>query len=144
MRLEGGEVGVKGKLAYVAQSAWVPNDSLRNAVLFGQSLDRTKYAHTLQACGLLPDLALLEVRGERDGGLRRVGVGSRGLDAAELKQVCVVYLDVSLYSLCCVLANVVGRCDGGGGAWCDVEWGPEAAPRPRTGRLSRRRCLPPR
>lgn len=62
MRVEGGEVAVKGKLAYVAQSAWVPNDSLRNAVLFGQSLDRTKYAHTLQACGLLPDLALLEVR----------------------------------------------------------------------------------
>lgn len=63
MVLERGEVEVRGRLAYVPQTAWIPNDSLRNTVLFGEAFDSARYGRVLQSCGLVPDLALLEVRG---------------------------------------------------------------------------------
>jgi hypothetical protein len=78
MRLEQGSVDVRGRVAYVAQSAWIPNDSLKNAVLFGESLDVRRYGETLQACGLLPDLELLEVGGGGGGGGDGGGGGGGG------------------------------------------------------------------
>lgn len=54
-----GNVRVAGSLAYVAQSAWIQNSSLRDNILFGQSFDPQKYQRILEACELLPDLTIL-------------------------------------------------------------------------------------
>lgn len=47
-----GRVRVHGSVAYVPQSAWIPNDSLKNVVLFGRELNQQKYEETIEACGL--------------------------------------------------------------------------------------------
>ena len=47
-----GRVRVHGSVAYVPQSAWIPNESLKNVVLFGRELNQQKYEETIEACGL--------------------------------------------------------------------------------------------
>uniref|UniRef100_A0A672MLQ8 ATP-binding cassette sub-family C member 5 n=1 Tax=Sinocyclocheilus grahami TaxID=75366 RepID=A0A672MLQ8_SINGR len=44
MTLLGGSVAVNGDFAYVAQQAWILNDSLRENILFGQKYIEEKYA----------------------------------------------------------------------------------------------------
>ena len=68
---QNGRVRVHGSVAYVPQSAWIPNDSLKNVVLFGRELNQEKYEETIEACGLtkvtecrvhaLPSVCLLSV-----------------------------------------------------------------------------------
>lgn len=43
MSLLGGTVAVKGGVAYVAQQAWILNDSLRENILFGKEYIEEKY-----------------------------------------------------------------------------------------------------
>jgi hypothetical protein len=47
-----GKVYMEGSVAYIPQSAWIPNESLKNVILFGRSLDQVKYDTTIEACGL--------------------------------------------------------------------------------------------
>lgn len=48
MTLLGGSVAVNGGLAYVAQQAWILNDSLRENILFGKEYIEEKYELDLQ------------------------------------------------------------------------------------------------
>lgn len=59
MQVEGGAVELRGRLAYVAQTAFITNDTLRNNILFGIALDKEVYNTVLKCCCLLPDLKLL-------------------------------------------------------------------------------------
>jgi len=44
MRLEGGNVSItNGRVAYVPQTSWIPNDSLKNNVLFGEEYDEERW-----------------------------------------------------------------------------------------------------
>ena len=45
-----------GQLAYVAQQAWIVNDSLQSNVLFGQELDDQRWEDCVHACSLQQDL----------------------------------------------------------------------------------------
>ena len=45
-----------GQLAYVAQQAWIVNDSLQSNVLFGQELDNQRWEDCVHACSLQQDL----------------------------------------------------------------------------------------
>ncbi|KZO91773.1 P-loop containing nucleoside triphosphate hydrolase protein [Calocera viscosa TUFC12733] len=47
-------------IAYVAQSAWLRNATVRENILFGCAYDEKRYHRVLFACGLIPDLRLLE------------------------------------------------------------------------------------
>jgi ATP-binding cassette, subfamily C (CFTR/MRP), member 1 len=47
------------RVAYVPQTAWVLNDTIRNNILFGSEYDETKYRDTVIACALAEDLARL-------------------------------------------------------------------------------------
>ena len=38
-----GRVALGGRMAYVAQQAWILNDTLRNNVLFGQPFDQARW-----------------------------------------------------------------------------------------------------
>ena len=51
-----GSVGVKGSLAYAAQSAYVMNMTLRENVLLGTEYDAERYKQVLFACALEDDL----------------------------------------------------------------------------------------
>ncbi|XP_049895614.1 ATP-binding cassette sub-family C member 5-like, partial [Epinephelus moara] len=54
-----GRVAVRGRLAYVAQQAWILNATLRDNILFGQEYQEDRYQSVLSACCLRPDLLLL-------------------------------------------------------------------------------------
>ncbi len=45
-----------GRIAYVAQQAWIVNETLLNNILFGQPLEHDRWNMTLHACSLQSDL----------------------------------------------------------------------------------------
>lgn len=54
-----GTVNVDGRVAYVAQQAWIQNATLQDNVLFGRPLNKEFYDKVVEACALNPDLAML-------------------------------------------------------------------------------------
>jgi len=60
------------KVAYVPQSAWILNDTIRNNVLFGKAYDEVRYRETIIACALTADLEALEAGDATE-------VGERGI-----------------------------------------------------------------
>lgn len=56
MKHVSGNVYAAGALAYVPQTAWIPNDTVRNNVLFGKAYDEDKYRRVLAVCRLERDL----------------------------------------------------------------------------------------
>jgi len=54
-----GEVVLRGKTAYVPQSAWVMNASVRENIVFGHRWDPQFYEKTVHACALSDDFAQL-------------------------------------------------------------------------------------
>ncbi|KAI8343122.1 P-loop containing nucleoside triphosphate hydrolase protein [Chlamydoabsidia padenii] len=55
-------------VAFVAQSAWLQNASIRDNILFGLPYVEKRYQDTLQACSLVKDLSILE-----DGDMTEIG-----------------------------------------------------------------------
>lgn len=54
-----GRVDVGGTIAYVPQTPWVQNLSLRDNILFGMPYDEAKYKAVIHACALELDLKIL-------------------------------------------------------------------------------------
>lgn len=54
-----GEVIVRGRLAYVSQTPWIQNMSLRDNILFGKPYKKFVYDSVIKACALIPDIELL-------------------------------------------------------------------------------------
>lgn len=50
---------MNGSIAYVSQSAWIQNASVRDNILFGKPFDAEKYNKVLKISELLPDLQIL-------------------------------------------------------------------------------------
>ena len=46
-------------MAYVAQQAWIQNQSLQDNVLFAAPMDQCRYQKVLEACSLIQDLDML-------------------------------------------------------------------------------------
>ncbi|CAO3617183.1 unnamed protein product [Cunninghamella echinulata] len=55
-------------VAYVAQTAWLQNASIRDNILFGLPYNEKRYKDTLYACSLVKDLTILE-----DGDMTEIG-----------------------------------------------------------------------
>jgi ABC-type multidrug transport system fused ATPase/permease subunit len=55
-----GENWLQPCCAYVPQSAWLQNASVRDNILFGLPMDEERYVQTLEACSLRGDLSILE------------------------------------------------------------------------------------
>jgi len=58
-RVNGVVLCPQGSTAYVAQQAWIQNATLKDNILFGKSLNDCLYYKVLEACALVPDLAML-------------------------------------------------------------------------------------
>ena len=56
---ESGSVTTSGKIAYVAQQAWIQNSTLKDNVLFCNDFVEGKYEKTIDACALRTDLEIL-------------------------------------------------------------------------------------
>ena len=46
-------------MSYVAQQAWIQNETLQNNILFHKALDQSKYSKVVEACALVTDLEIL-------------------------------------------------------------------------------------
>ena len=60
-------------IAYVPQQAWLQNASIRDNITFSAPFDQERYDLVLEACSLLPDLAIME-----DGD--QTEIGEKGLN----------------------------------------------------------------
>ena len=69
---EGSNVVLNGKVAYVAQTAWILNKTVRDNILFGLPYDEDKYNKVIDACSLRHDLKILE-----DGDMTEIGERGR-------------------------------------------------------------------
>lgn len=105
-----GEVVVHGAIAYVAQSPWVMNASVKENIVFGHRWDPRFYERTLQACALTEDLKTLPDGDQTEVGER--GISLSGGQKARLTLARAVYARADVYLLDDVLSAVdqhVGR-----------------------------------
>ncbi|CAM9778905.1 unnamed protein product, partial [Ectocarpus fasciculatus] len=92
-----GEIYAAGALAYVPQTAWIPNDTVRNNVLFGKPFDQKKYDKVLEVCRLRRDLQLLE-----NGDMTEIGEQGINLSGGQKQRLSLaraLYSDADLFLL---------------------------------------------
>ena len=105
-----GEVIMRGVSAYVAQSPWVMNASVRENIVFGYRWDPVFYDKTVKACALTEDFAQLPDGDQTEVGER--GISLSGGQKARLTLARAVYARADIYLLDDVLSAVdqhVGR-----------------------------------
>lgn len=105
-----GEVVLRGTSAYVAQSPWVMNASVRENIVFGYKWDPAFYERTIKACALTEDLERLVDGDQTEVGER--GISLSGGQKARLTLARAVYARADIYLLDDVLSAVdqhVGR-----------------------------------
>jgi ATP-binding cassette subfamily C (CFTR/MRP) protein 1 len=92
-----GDRTVSGRVAYVAQQAWILNSTVRDNILFGKAYDKAKYENCLAVSQLGPDLEILP---DKDATL----IGERGvtLSGGQKQRVAIaraVYAAADVYLL---------------------------------------------
>lgn len=105
-----GEVVVRGTTAYVAQSPWVMNASVKENIIFGHRLDQRFYEETVNACALVDDFKTLPDGDQTEVGER--GIALSGGQKARLTLARAVYTRADVYLFDDVLSAVdqhVGR-----------------------------------
>ncbi|KAL9092720.1 MAG: hypothetical protein Q9159_000618 [Coniocarpon cinnabarinum] len=102
-----GEVLVRGAVAYVAQSSWIMNASVKENILFGHRWDPLFYDETVKACALLEDFASLPDGDKTEVGER--GISLSGGQKARLTLARAVYARADVYILDDVLSAVDGH-----------------------------------
>lgn len=100
----GSVVELRGSTAFAAQSAFVVNATLRENITFGRPYDKERYAATVEACCLLPDLALLPAGDATEVGEQ--GITLSGGQRQRLSLARAVYSDADVYLLDDVLSAV--------------------------------------
>jgi ABC-type multidrug transport system fused ATPase/permease subunit len=105
-----GHVEVHGLVAYVSQSSWIMNATVRENIVFGYRYDSTFYEKTVKACALLDDFAQLPDGDETVVGER--GISLSGGQKARVALARAVYARADVYLLDDCLSAVdshVGR-----------------------------------
>ena len=102
-----GEVIIRGSVAYVAQSPWVMNASVKENILFGHRWDPHFYEETVKACALVEDFAALPDGDKTEVGER--GISLSGGQKARLTLARAVYARADVYVLDDVLSAVDGH-----------------------------------
>lgn len=92
-----GTVQVYGKVAYVAQTAWIQTGTIQENILFRSSMDQEKYQEVLKRCSLVQDPEILPsgdctVIGER-------GVNLSGGQKQRVQLARALYQDADIYLL---------------------------------------------
>ncbi|KIK21279.1 hypothetical protein PISMIDRAFT_104265 [Pisolithus microcarpus 441] len=95
---------VEGVCAYVPQSAWLRNASIKDNILFNLPYDEERYQETLEACALVSDLLILEDGDASEIGER--GVNLSGGQKARVSLARAVYSRASVLFLDDVLSAV--------------------------------------
>ncbi|KAF9935782.1 hypothetical protein BGZ67_002988 [Mortierella alpina] len=91
-----GSVKVYGRMAYVAQQAWIVNATLRENIVFGNAFDQARYDHILMACGLLPDIDMLPAGDQTEIGERGINLSGGQKQRVSLARAAYENADVYL------------------------------------------------
>ena len=91
------QVGVNGRTAYVAQSAWIQQGTIEDNILFGLPMDHAKYENALQVCALVEDLRQMKLGDKTEIGER--GVNLSGGQRQRVQLARAVYQDCDVYLL---------------------------------------------
>ncbi|KAJ1311227.1 hypothetical protein OPQ81_009727 [Rhizoctonia solani] len=95
---------VRGICAYVPQTAWLQNDSIKNNIIFGLPFNPERYQQTIEACALVTDFDIIEDGDEAEIGER--GVNLSGGQKARVSLARAVYSRASILLLDDVLSAV--------------------------------------
>ncbi|CUM68582.1 uncharacterized protein PRCAT00006309001 [Priceomyces carsonii] len=90
-----GQVKLKGKVAYVPQSPWIMNGTVRENILFGHKYDPNFYDLVLRACALTIDLSTLPNGDKTEVGEK--GISLSGGQKARLSLARAVYARADVY-----------------------------------------------
>jgi ATP-binding cassette subfamily C (CFTR/MRP) protein 2 len=91
------QVKVGGSIAYVAQSAWIQNGTIRDNILFGKELDHVKYKNTLKVCALENDLCQMTYGDKTEIGER--GINLSGGQKQRVQLARAYYQSADIYVL---------------------------------------------
>ncbi|XP_062568069.1 multidrug resistance-associated protein 1-like [Saccostrea cucullata] len=92
-----GHVNVQGSVAYVPQEAWTQNLTVKENILFGSKFSEKKYKRIIEACALLPDLAILSAGDNTEIGER--GINVSGGQKQRISLARAVYSNSDVYLL---------------------------------------------
>ncbi|EFJ44543.1 ABC transporter, partial [Volvox carteri f. nagariensis] len=93
----GDVVGLGGRVAYVAQQAWIVNATVVENVTMGKPFDEEKWARCVEASALGPDLELLPAG--RDTEIGEKGVNLSGGQKQRLSLARAMYQEADIYLL---------------------------------------------
>uniref|UniRef100_A0A914WGG6 Uncharacterized protein n=1 Tax=Plectus sambesii TaxID=2011161 RepID=A0A914WGG6_9BILA len=99
-----GEMAVGGSVAFVGQSPWIQNLTLRENVLFGESLDKHRYYRVLSACGLTQDVNRMAANDQSEIGER--GVTLSGGQKARLSLARALYSNRDIFLIDDILSSI--------------------------------------
>ena len=107
MNITSGARRVSGSVSYAPQEPWVFSGSVRQNILFGRPMDGDRYARTVRACALEPDLAAW-AHGDRTL-VGEKGVALSGGQKARVSLARAVYREADVYLLDDPLSAVDAR-----------------------------------
>ena len=91
------EINIRGNLSYVAQQAWMQNNTLKNNILFGKEFNKEFYEKVLDACALKPDLDILPGGDATEIGEK--GINLSGGQKQRISMARALYNDGDIYLL---------------------------------------------
>ena len=86
-----------GRVALVAQGAWIANASLKDNVLFGEDFEESRWQQALDAACLGPDLDTLPGREEVEIGEKGINLSGGQKQRVALARACYADADVYLF-----------------------------------------------
>ncbi|RGP63629.1 ATP-dependent bile acid permease [Fusarium longipes] len=102
---------IPGSIAYVSQTPWLENCSLRENILFGLPMDKTRYAKVLEACALSEDLKSLQ-----DGDDTEIGANGVNLSGGQKWRVTLARAVYSRAEIL-LMEDIFSAVDSHVGAW---------------------------
>ncbi|KAK7294325.1 hypothetical protein RJT34_17214 [Clitoria ternatea] len=92
-----GTVDVSGTIAYVAQTAWIQSGTVRDNILFGKPMDKTRYENAIKVCALDKDIKDFSHGDLTEIGQR--GINMSGGQKQRIQLARAVYNDADIYLL---------------------------------------------
>ncbi|KAJ7977557.1 ABC transporter C family member 14 [Quillaja saponaria] len=92
-----GKVRVCGRTAYVAQTSWIQNGTIKENILYGLPMDRQRYKEVIRVCCLEKDLEMMEYGDQTEIGER--GINLSGGQKQRIQLARAVYQDCDVYLL---------------------------------------------
>ncbi|XP_025017040.1 canalicular multispecific organic anion transporter 1 isoform X2 [Tetranychus urticae] len=92
-----GSINVHGRIAYVPQTAWLQNATVRENIVFGETFRQEKYNNVIEACALTPDMKILPGGDKTEIGER--GINLSGGQKQRISIARAVYSNSDVYLL---------------------------------------------